>query len=417
MMRTDVIVIGAGQAGLAVSHELTVAGVDHVVLERGSTGERWVSQRWDSLRLLSPNWMTRLPGWAYTGPDPDGYMTAREVAEYLRSYRASFDAPVIGGADVRAVTRKQDRYLVHSDAGLWSASGVVLATGFCDQSAVPAAAAGLHPTIAQLTPDEYRNPADVPDGGVLVVGASATGAQLADELAAAGRDVVLAVGRHTRLPRRYRGLDIFRWLDSMGVLDRPSQPSPDRPATPSLQIVGSDDDRAIDLPSLADRGIGLSGRVLGIEGRSVVVADDLHATTAKADLRLDDLLDRIDRYATGAGAHREADIRHRFRRSTGLTARFPDRIDLPAAGIRSVIWATGYRRRYPWLQVPVLDGAGEIIHNAGRTPAPGLLVVGQYCQTRRSSSSLDGVRYDAALVTRHLISSVLGRTAITRRAS
>ncbi len=417
-MRTDVLVIGAGQAGLAVSNLLTAAEVDHVVLERGRTGERWVSQRWDSLRLLSPNWMTRLPGWSYRGGDPNGFMSAREVAGYLQSYAKSFDAPVVNGAAVHAVDRRHGRYWVASDAGEWSADAVVLATGFCDQSSVPRAGGRLHPSIHQLTADRYRNPADVPDGGVLVVGASATGAQLADELAGAGKDVVLAVGRHTRLPRRYRGRDIYWWLDSMGVLDRVSeQHGHDRPATPSLQIVGSDESREIDLPSLVERGIRLAGRVIGVDAGSIAVADDLPATTAAADMRLAALLQRVDDHAAITSPNQEVGAAHRPRGSTGVRAQFASSVDLPAAGIRSVIWATGYRRRYPWLHVPVLDAAGEIVQTAGRTPARGLMVVGQYCQTRRSSSSLDGVRYDAAVVVDHLRREILRRTGTSRRAS
>ncbi len=418
MMRTDVIVIGAGQAGLAVSHELTSAGVDHVVLERGDTGARWSTQRWDSLRLLSPNWMTRLPGWAYRGPDPDGFMTADEVAEYLRSYARSFGAPVTTGVTVRTVARRGSGYVVRSDAGSWSAPAVVMATGYCHQSSVPAVAGAMHPSVRQLTPDDYRNPANVPAGRVLIVGASATGAQLADELTRAGRDVVLAVGRHTRLPRRYRGRDIFWWLDSMGVLDRPAGPDrQDRPPPPSLQIVGSQDGHEIDLPSMVERGVRLTGRVVGVDGPLVAVADDLPATTAAADLRLQALLDRIDQHAATTGLDQQVQRPQRPRPSGALPSQLRSVIDLRTAGIRSVIWATGYRRNYPWLEVPVLDGAGEIIQTAGRTPSPGLMIVGQYCQTRRSSSTLDGVRYDATTVVQHLTGRVLGRTVTARRAS
>ncbi len=169
----------------------------------------------------TPNWLSRLPGWSYRGTDPSGFMPAVEVAEYLTAYAHSFDAPIVHGAEVRSVRRQGGGYLIVSDAGIWSAAAVVIATGYSDQPAVPPVAQALHPSVRQITPDLYRNPEDVPDGRVLVVGASATGAQLADQLAIAGRDVVLAVGRHTRVHRRYRGMDIMWWLDSMGVLDRP----------------------------------------------------------------------------------------------------------------------------------------------------------------------------------------------------
>ncbi len=252
MPSTRVVIIGAGQAGLAVSYLLTAASIDHLVLERGRTAERWRSQRWDSLRLLTPNWMSRLPGWSYRGDDPDGFMPAVEVAGYLDRYAESFHAPVRHDTTVLSVRRHGGldggrhggrhggRYLIHTDAGSWAADAVVIATGFCDVPAVPAAAAGLDPSILQLTPDRYRNPSELPAGGVLVVGASATGAQLADELAADGRQVMLAVGRHTRMPRRYRGRDIMWWLDRMGLLDRPvDRERIHRHPEPSLQIVGS----------------------------------------------------------------------------------------------------------------------------------------------------------------------------------
>jgi putative flavoprotein involved in K+ transport len=417
MFHTRVVIIGAGQAGLAVSKQLSDAGVDHVVLERGRTAERWTSQRWDSLRLLTPNWMSRLPGWSYRGTDPSGFMAAVEVAEYLTAYADSFGAPIIHGAEVRSVRLRGAGYQVVSDAGIWSSAAVVMATGYSDQPAIPEWAGVLHPSIRQITPDLYRNPGDVPDGRVLVVGASATGAQLADELAAAGRDVVLAVGRHTRVPRRYRGMDIMWWLDSMGMLDRPLTPAQlARRPEPSLQIIGSTDGREVDLPSLAERGIRLTGRVTGAGGRELTFAEDLASTVAAADSRLDRLLGRIDHFAATTGLDHEIDPPNRPRLladqpEAGGAWQPPQKVD----GVRAVIWATGYRRAYPWLHVPVLNAAGEIQHSAGRTPALGLLVIGVRSQTRRSSTFLDGVRHDAALVVDHLMNGALAGSA--RRAS
>jgi putative flavoprotein involved in K+ transport len=415
MLHTQVVIIGAGQAGLAVSRLLRDAGVEHVVLERGRTGERWLSERWNSLRLLTPNWMSRLPGWSYRGGDPSGFMPAPDVAGYLVAYARSFGAPVVHDAAVLSVRRRAGRYLVVSAAGSFSAAAVVVATGYCDRAAVPPIANALHPSITQITPDRYRSPADVPDGQVVIVGASATGVQLADELATAGRDVVLAVGRHTRMPRRYRGMDIMWWLDSMGALDRQRQrgDSPP-PVEPSLQLVGSTTGRAVDLNALTERGIRLTGRVSGVRRGSFTTADDLSTTTSAADLRLDRLLERIDRYAATAGLSAEIDPPDRPRHfgDGSITAGEPA---TTIEGIRSVLWATGFRREYPWLHVPVLDGNGEIRHHAGRTPAPGLYVIGMRWQTRRNSAFLDGVRHDAALVVDHLINSALVSTS--RRAS
>jgi putative flavoprotein involved in K+ transport len=417
MVRIRVVIVGAGQAGLAVSRLLTGLGVDHVVLERGRTGERWISQRWDSLRLLTPNWMSRLPGWSYRGSDPAGYMPAGEVAQYLAGYAADFAAPVVHGAAVRSIERHHDRFRVRSDAGCWTSDAVVIATGFCDRPSVPGLAAALDPSIAQITPDRYRSPRDVPAGRVLVVGASATGAQLADELAGTGRDVVLAVGRHTRLPRRYRGLDIMWWLDSMGLFDRAFTGDRAPRAEPSLQVVGSLDHRDVDLRSLAGRGVTLVGRVTGADRGRPEVAGDLAATAIRADARLDRLLARIDRHARISGLDGEIEPAVRPRPFAPGASRSGQATIGRLDGIRSVIWATGYRRDYSWLRVPVFDAAGEIAHTAGRTAVDRLFVIGLRDQTRRSSTFLDGVRHDAELVVDHLLRPARSRPFILRRAS
>jgi len=391
MSGIPVVVIGAGQAGLAVSNLLTGAGVDHVVLERGRTAQRWDSHSWQSLRLLTPNWLSRLPGYRYTGPEPAGFMSAAEVAGYLRCYAQG--APVVEGAEVESVSGCGDGYRVVTGAGSWSASAVVVATGWCDLPRVPAVA--LDTRIEQLTPATYRNPAALPDGGVLVVGASASGVQLADELVGAGRTVVLAVGGHSRVPRRYRGLDIMWWLDAMGVLDQRLDERRS-PAEPSLQLVGRSDGREVDLRSLQDRGVGLAGRLTGVDGSRLRFADDLAGTTRRADARLVDLLRRVDAFAGAAGLAEEIEAASPVRgaRTTGA----PSALDLRRAGIGTVIWATGYRRAYPWLHVPVLDRAGEIRHRGGATAAPGLHVIGMRWQSRRNSANLDGVRHDAVTV-------------------
>jgi putative flavoprotein involved in K+ transport len=409
MSRIPVVVIGAGQAGLAVSHLLTGAGVDHVVLERGRTAQRWDSHSWQSLRLLTPNWLSRLPGHEYSGPDPTGFMTAAEVAGYLRTYAAG--APVVEGAEVVSVRDCDTGYRVVTDADSWSARAVVVATGWCALPRVPAVA--LDTRVEQLTPATYRNPAALPDGGVLVVGASASGVQLADELVGAGRRVVLAVGRHSRVPRSYRGLDIMWWLDAMGVLDRRLDERRD-PAEPSLQLVGRSDGRDVDLRSLQDRGVALAGRLTGADGRRYRFADDLAATTRRADTRLVDLLRRVDAFARDAGLADEIEAAppvRRVRTHGALSA-----LDLRRAGIGTVIWATGYRRAYPWLHVPVLDAAGEIRHRGGATAAPGLHVIGMRWQSRRNSAHLDGVRHDAVTVVSQVLDHLgaaanLGRVA------
>jgi len=409
-IRTNTIVIGGGQAGLALSHCLTGLGVEHVVLEAGRVAQRW-HERWDSLRLLTPNWMTRLPGWTYHGPDPDGFMTAAETAAFFAAYARSFAAPVLERTPVRRVRQHGDRFVVEGNGVTFGAVNVVVATGWADRPAVPAAARHLSGGVAQLTPTHYRRPADLPDGAaVLVVGASATGVQLADELHRSGRPVTLAVGSHTRMPRRYRGRDAFWWLDRTGSFDKTIDDCPDPVAArnePSLQLVGRPAGAGagagwpdLDLPSLHAAGVRLVGRLRSIDGTRVGFAPDLGATAAAADGRMARSLARIDAAIDRLGLPAEPVGSPPAR--LALDDDPPTGIDLAAAGIRTVVWATGYRRAYPWLGVPVLDRRGEIVQRRGVTPVPGLYVLGQRFQHHRNSNFIDGVGRDAAYVAIHL---------------
>jgi putative flavoprotein involved in K+ transport len=396
MQSTDTLILGAGQAGLAASRCLTDRGHDHVVLERARIGQRWRGGVWDSLHLLTPNWLNALPGRPYRGPDPDTFARAGEFADDLVDYAQSFKAPVVEHAPVRRLQRSSGRFTVTTDAGAWRAGTVVIATGWCDQPSVPGLARGLAVDIHQITPDVYRQPGALASGGVLVVGASATGVQIADELAAAGRAVTLAVGRHTRLPRTYRGRDIYWWLHRLGHLDKTIDEMPDRELArrePSAQLVGRPDRRTVDLTTLRDAGVQLAGRVIGADGHRVWFAPDLPATMAAAEARLRRLLGRIDEHAGGPG-------------SAAPQATAPpvvSDLDLRAAGITTVLWATGHRRSYPWLTLPgVLDRRGEIRQQRGHTPVPGLYVLGQRFQHRRDSHFIGGVGRDAAAVADHI---------------
>jgi putative flavoprotein involved in K+ transport len=404
MRRTETVVIGGGQAGLAMSRCLTQGGIDHVVLERGRVAERWRSERWDSLRLLTPNWQSRLPGFRYQGPDPDGYMRMPEVAGLLERYARSFAAPVEEGTTVLAVETGGAGYRVTTNQGTWEAASVVIATGHCDTPVVPGIARQLPDDVVQVVPTRYRKPQQLPEGGVLVVGASATGVQLADEIHASGRPVTLAVSRHTRLPRVYRGRDILWWLDAMGVFDESVDDVFDIRASrhqPSLQLVGRPDRATLDLPALEGRGVRLVGRAAGAEGDRVFFADDLVAHTVAADSRLARLVQRIDIFAARTGLDPSWGPPEPF--SPFLWPRpAPTEIDLRAEGISTVVWATGFRRLYPWLKVPVLDAQGEIRHEGGVTPSPGLYVIGLYFLRRRKSSFIDGVGQDAMELTAHL---------------
>src|SRR5688572_22669382 len=294
--RTTTLVIGAGQAGLAMSRCLSDLGVDHAVLERGKLAQRWRSHSWDSLHLLTPNWMTRLPGFQYDGDDPDGFMSVAELVAFFERYASSSAAPLVTETTVQSVEREGSGFRVVTDRGEWSASSVVMATGYCDLPLVPAASRRIPSSVLQITTPDYRRPEQLPEGGVLVVGASSTGVQLADEIQRSGRQVTLAVGRHTRLPRRHRGRDILWWLDQLGVLTQGADAVQDIERSrhqPSLQLVGRPDHSSLDLAVLRDRGVRLVGRVRDIHGHRVSL-DDFVAATAAADFKMAEILARID---------------------------------------------------------------------------------------------------------------------------
>ena len=411
MQRTETIIIGAGQAGLSLSRCLTDAGRDHVVFERGRLAERWRSERWDSLRLLTPNWMTRLPGWSYDGPAPDAFMTVPELVTYFENFAASFDAPVRDETTVTSVRPADGGYRVETTQGPWTSTNVVIATGVEGHPNVPAMASMLAGSIHQITPTRYRNPESLPSGGVLVVGASSSGVQLAEELAAAGRDVVVAVGSHSRLPRRYRGLDIFWWLDKTGLFDTTIDQLPSREAgsrAPSIQLIGRPDQSNIDLSTLQAAGVQLAGRLEDMDGTRARFGHDLAATVAASESRMHRTLDAADRYVEQCGL------------TTALGA--PDRpapvdvpvtpteVDLQSRGITTVLWATGFGRSYPWLHAPVFDQNGEIRQRHGVTPSAGLYVLGLRFQHHRNSNFIDGVGRDATFLAQHITAEARTRT-------
>jgi len=390
-----VIIIGAGQAGLAMSAELSASGVDHVILERGQIAQRWQTERWDSLQLLTPNWMTRLPGHAYDGPNPNGFMRRTGVIEMLKSYGQKIQAPVTCDTQVENIRHSEGGYSVSTSRGAFVSRAVVLATGYCDHAARPEIAACLPDRIDQISPSNYRNPSMLPNGGVVIVGASATGLQLAEEIQASGRDVTLCVGRHTRMPRSYRGQDMMHWLDGSGMLDQKWTDVPDISAArrqPSLQLVGRDDRRELNLETLAKRGVRVVGRAIGADATEFRLATDLSLNCERANQKLNSVLDRIDGQIGDEGP-RFAPV---LLNSDQASVNFRD------AAIETVIWATGFKRDYSWLDVPVLNDHQEIIHDGGVTQAPGLYTMGLQFMRRRKSSFIDGVAADAADLTHHI---------------
>ncbi|MGE0119092.1 MAG: NAD(P)-binding domain-containing protein [Dongiaceae bacterium] len=394
--------MGAGHAGLAMSRCLAERSIDHVVLERGEVANSWRTERWDSLRLLTPNWQSRLPGFGYEGDDPDGYRTVPEVVEFIGSYARAVGAPVRAQTAVTAVRRADDGYEVVAGGDTWSCRAAVLATGACNIPDVPSLAAALPRSILSLTPMQYRNPGQLPEGGVLVVGASATGTQIAAEIHRSGRPVTLAVGEHIRAPRLYRGRDIQWWMDAAGVLDERYDAVDDigrARRVPSLQLAGSPERVTLDLNALTAMGVTLAGRLAGIHNGMVQFSGALRNLCALSDLKMNRLLDTIDAWATANGLDGEVAPPHRLP-PTAVEDSPPLALDL--ARIGTVIWATGFRPDYSWLQVPVLDRKGRLRHDGGVTPSPGLYVMGLQFLRRRKSALIDGAGDDARDLSAHL---------------
>ena len=409
MRHTNTIIIGGGQAGLAMSRCLVNYGIEHVIFERGRIGERWRSERWDSLRLLTPNWQSRLPQWHYEGEHPDDFMTTQDFIGHLERYAESFKAPVQSGTEVTAVEFfHQGRYRVSTNKGDWVSMNVVIATGFCDVPRVPDFADDLPDEIFQLVPASYRNPEQLPDGDVLVIGASATGLQIADELMKAGRGVTLAVGTHVRVPRRYRGRDILYWMDAMGAFAASADPTEER-RTPPPQLVGSPENRDLDVGVLQNKGVRLTGRAISVSGARFRFAADLEDKVAAADGQMYKLLAKIDEFIESSDSEARAaepDLPERIRPRQG-----PCEIDLRQNGIQTVVWATGYVRSYPWLKIPVLNDHGDICHDGGVTSEPGLYVLGMRFQRRKNSNLIDGVGRDAEDLSKHLANRLLDKAA------
>ena len=401
MPHTTTIIIGAGAAGLATSRCLSDRGIDHVVLERGRVANSWKTERWDSLRLLTPNWMTRLPGFSYGGPDPDGFMTMPEVSSFFDAYARSFKAPVQEETTVLSAHQHEGGYTVATDQGTWRARTMVVATGACSTPNIPAASSSVPGGIVQIAPTQYRNAKALPPGGVLVVGASASGLQLADEIRRAGRDVTLAVGTHTRLPRTYRGRDMQWWLDVTGTLDARYDEVRDIARArrePSLQLVGTEDHRTLDLGVLAANGVRLAGRLTGIDCGTASFAGDLQDQVDTAEARMHRLLDKVDAWAF---MNQMVDIPPADRGSEIAVGAGLDSLDLRRENIGTVVWATGFKPHYPWLDLPVKDERGGLIHDGGVLPTPGAYVMGLPFMRRRKSTFIDGAGDDARDIVTH----------------
>ena len=399
-----------------MSRCLAERSIDHVVLERREVANSWRTERWDSLRLLTPNWQARLPGYAYEHGDPDGFMTMPEVVDFIAGYARAISAPVHTGTTVTSVRRSDGGYRVVTDQGEWQCPTVVLATGAFNLPHVPDFAAAVPSAVSTLTPMEYRHPGELPDGGVLVVGGSATGVQIAREIQCSGRPVTLAVGEHVRGPRVYRGMDIHWWMEAAGVLDERYDEVDDivrARRVPSMQLAGSPERETFDLNALTNSGVKLVGRLASIKDGGAQFSGSLRNKCALADLKLGRLLDTIDEWATARGMDGEVPPPHRFA-PTAVPESPPLGLDLTSGEIKTIIWTTGFRPDYSWLDVPVLDRKGQIRHDGGVVDSPGMYLIGMPFLRRRKSSFIDGARSDAEDLIVDLAAYLDRQAALTR---
>ncbi|GAA2206703.1 NAD(P)/FAD-dependent oxidoreductase [Nonomuraea monospora] len=391
------------------------------MIERGEVANSWRRERWDSFRLLTPNWQSRLPGLPYTGPDPDGYMTAKEVTQLIEGFATLSRAPVRTGTDVTSVRTAGDGYQVTTSRGEIRCRAVVIASGACNRPVVPPFSEAVPPSVEQLTPFDYREPGRLPDGGVLVVGASATGVQLAAELRRSGRPVVLSVGEHVRLPRTYRGRDVLWWMDASGVWDQRHDEVDDLARArrlPSPQLVGTPERATLDLNALTAMGVEPVGRLAAVRDGRALFSGGLRNVFSLADLKLERLLDTFDAWAST----RDLDVSFGPDTGTGPDLGPPERLaptrvpesarlqlDLRGGEIRTIVWATGFRPDYGWLHVPVLDEKGRLRHDGGVADSPGLYALGLPLLRRRRSTFIHGIEPDAREVIDHLAGYLSGR--------
>jgi putative flavoprotein involved in K+ transport len=400
----DVAVIGAGHAGLAISYCLAESGIDHVVLERGEIANSWRHERWDSLTLLTPNWQCKVPGYRYSGDDPDGFMAVPQLIEFIDEYAAVTTAPVETNTEVTSVRLHNGQYRLSTDNTEWQSRAVVIASGACNIPSIPPVGAAVPAEIQTITPHDYHCPEQLDPGGVMIVGASATGLQLADEIHQSGRPVTIAVGEHVRMPRIYRGRDILWWLDHVGISNERYDEIDDVVRArhlPSPQLVGTRDKSTLDLNAMTDKGVKLVGRLMGFNGSIAQFSGSLKNVCALADLKMNRMLDSIDEWVEENAKTSSYDPPQRFDR-TRVDESPPLTIDTNKEGIRTILWATGFHPDYSWLDVDVLDRKGMIRHDGGIAESPGMYVIGLPCLRRRKSSFIHGVEDDARDLHEHL---------------
>ena len=395
--RIETLIVGGGQAALALSHHLRARGREHLILERARVAERWRSERWDSLTFQFPRWSITLPGLVHEGGDPEGFAPRDEVVRFLERYHTRIGAPVREGVTVRAVSAaaRPGRFHVETDAGAFVADHVVAATGPYQEPALPPAAARVPSDIVQIHSSRYRNPGALPPGAVLVVGSGASGCQITEDLLEAGRAVCHSVGHHRRVPRRYRGRDVFWWMDRTGRLDQTLEQNPGALGSPNPLVTGARGGHDVDLRAFLGQGVILLGHLQDARDGRLFLADDVVEQIARGDEGMVVFARRADEWAlrAGLGPPREEERVDQVPSLPSL--RTPETLELRAAGVSAVIWATGFRSDFGWVRLPVLDDAGEAVHRLGLSACPGFYFLGLPWLSKLKSSVLCGVGEDA----------------------
>jgi putative flavoprotein involved in K+ transport len=398
----ETLIIGGGQAGLVMSHRLRQRGLAHLVLERQRIAERWRSERWDGLKFQFPNWSVRLPDFSFPHADPDGFAASSEIMEFINAYAAFVAPPIRCGVDVKRLRRRDsgEGFVAETSAGLIEAKNVVVATGPYQRAVMPALLPD-HAGLFQVHASRYQNPAQLPSGAVLVVGSGASGAQIAEELLRAGRRVYLAVGRHTRLPRRYRGRDLIWWLSALGIDQTPVEAR--GPSRLLPVISGAYGGHSIDFRRFAADGVTLLGRMAAARDGVIDIADNLAQSLADGDATYTAFLELVDEHVARHSLDMPPDPAAREILPDPLCLIEPiRRLDLRAEGVSAVIHATGYRVDFGWIEIPVLDSRGEPPHRGGISAVPGLYFLGLQWLSKMSSSFLSGVGDDAAVLADHI---------------
>jgi len=398
----DTVIIGGGHAGLTMSYYLSQLGREHLIVERGQVAERWSSERWDSLCFQFPNWTIEAPGYKYQSDNPEAFAPGREVVRFIQDYATFIKAPIRCGVEVTSLERASDsgRYLLTTTKGTIEAANAVIATGPYQRAAIPTMSSAVPKNIFQVHSSAYRNPNQLPPGAVLVVGSGASGCQIADDLQQSGRQVYLSVGRHSRVPRRYRGKDFAYWG---AALKRPDQIVDTVPVHlrkgAELLLTGANGGYDVDLRSMAARGIVLLGHSEGIKDGDLKLADDLEQNLAKGDEVFENLKKAVDEYVAKTGLEVPEELQSEICSNIGKQISTPvSHLNFKDAGVSAIIWASGFRCDFGWVKLPIFDDGGEPVHRRGVTQFPGIYFLGlRWLYKRRSSFLLRaGPSEDAA---------------------